>query len=59
MADRDGNGRADGRVARVIGPVAGGTAFQRAGVASPYLGGAVVMAACAMAVRARRLPARR
>ncbi len=40
-----------GGLARVVGPVAGGLAFQHAGVGSPFLAGAVVMALCALAVR--------
>ena len=39
-----------GGLARVVGPIAGGLAFEHAGVASPYLAGAVVMALCAVAV---------
>ena len=39
-----------GGLARVVGPVAGGLAFEHAGAASPYLAGAVVMALCAAAV---------
>jgi multidrug resistance protein len=40
-----------GGLARVVGPVAGGLAFQHAGAGSPFLAGAVVMALCALAVR--------
>jgi len=38
-----------GGLARVVGPVAGGAAFQHVGLAAPYLGGAVLMAACVAA----------
>ena len=40
-----------GGLARVVGPVAGGLAFEHAGVASPFVAGALVMALCAAAVR--------
>jgi predicted MFS family arabinose efflux permease len=38
-----------GGLARVVGPAAGGFAFQHIGVPAPYLGGAVLLAACASA----------
>jgi DHA1 family tetracycline resistance protein-like MFS transporter len=41
-----------GGLARVVGPIAGGAAFQHIGVAAPYVGGAVLMAACAAAAGA-------
>jgi multidrug resistance protein len=56
-AHRDRRGRALGvqqatsGLARVVGPVAGGVLFQRVGVASPYIAGAVVMVLCAIALR--------
>src|SRR5207248_2205802 len=37
-------------LARVVGPVAGGVAFQRIGAPSPYVAGALVMVLCAAAV---------
>ena len=37
-------------LARVIGPLAGGLVFDRLGVASPYLLGAVMMAVCALVI---------
>ncbi|HEX3621464.1 MAG TPA: MFS transporter [Acidimicrobiales bacterium] len=40
-----------GGLARVVGPVAGGLAFQHVGAGSPFLAGAVVMVLCAVAVR--------
>jgi MFS family permease len=43
-----------GGLARVVGPVAGGLAFQHVGVPAPYLGGAVVMVLCAAAVAVPR-----
>jgi DHA1 family tetracycline resistance protein-like MFS transporter len=39
-----------GGLARSIGPAAGGLAYQHVGVAAPYLGGALLMGACALAV---------
>jgi multidrug resistance protein len=38
-------------LARVIGPIAGGVLFQQVGLAAPYVVGALVMAACAAALR--------
>jgi MFS family permease len=43
-----------GGLARVVGPIVGGLAFEHAGVASPYVGGAVLMAACAALAGAGR-----
>jgi DHA1 family tetracycline resistance protein-like MFS transporter len=43
-----------GGLARVVGPALGGLAFQRIGIASPYLIGAAVMAACAAFVSTTR-----
>jgi multidrug resistance protein len=40
-----------GGLARVVGPIAGGLAFEHIGTGSPFLAGAVVMALCAAAVR--------
>jgi MFS transporter, DHA1 family, tetracycline resistance protein len=42
--------QAAGGLARVVGPVLGGLAFQHIGVPAPYVGGAVLLAACALAV---------
>lgn len=39
-----------GGLARVVGPLAGGLAFEHLGVTSPYLLGAAVMALCALLV---------
>ena len=44
-----------GGLARVVGPVAGGFAFERIGVGAPYLGG-VALVAVAVAVLSRRTP---
>src|SRR5206468_1877564 len=44
-------------LARVVGPVTGGLLFQRVGLSSPYVAGAVVMALCAAALRPVREPA--
>lgn len=60
LAGRAGQGRrgrvlganqSAGSLARIVGPVAGGFAFQHFGVASPYIGGAVAMAVCALLAR--------
>lgn len=40
-----------GGLARVVGPIAGGLAFEHVGSGFPFLAGAVVMALCAVAVR--------
>ena len=40
-----------GGLARVVGPVAGGLAFQHIGQGSPFVAGALVMVLCAVAVR--------
>lgn len=40
-----------GGLARVVGPVAGGLAFQHAGAGSPFVAGAVIMGLCALSVR--------
>ena len=45
-------------LARVVGPVTGGVLFQRVGLSSPYVAGAVVMAVCAIALRPVRAPVR-
>lgn len=45
-------------LARVVGPLAGGMAFQRVGPASPYVGGAVLMTICAASARERFFPRR-
>lgn len=42
-----------GGLARSIGPAAGGLAYQHVGVAAPYLGGALLMGACALAAGRR------
>jgi multidrug resistance protein len=39
-----------GGLARVVGPIAGGLAFEHVGTGFPFLAGAVVMALCAVAV---------
>lgn len=55
-ADAGGRGRllglqqSAGGLARSIGPAAGGLAYQHVGIAAPYVGGAVLMGACAVAV---------
>ena len=41
--------QAAGGLARVIGPLAGGFAFQHVGVAAPYVGGAALMLLAAAA----------
>jgi MFS family permease len=41
-------------MARVVGPIAGGFAFERLGAPSPYLAGAAMMALCAVMVARRR-----
>ena len=42
-----------GGLARVVGPAAGGLAFERLGAPSPYLAGAVLMVLCALAITGR------
>ena len=37
-------------IARVLGPLAGGLAFDHLGAPSPYLGGAVLMVVCVLLV---------
>jgi multidrug resistance protein len=47
-----------GGLARVVGPVAGGFAFERIGVGAPYVGGVVLLAlAVALLSREARVPA--
>lgn len=54
-ADPAGRGRvlglqqSAGGLARSIGPAAGGFAYQHVGIAAPYVGGALLMGACALA----------
>lgn len=54
-ADPSGRGRllglqqSAGGLARSIGPAAGGLAYQHVGIAAPYVGGALLMGACALA----------
>ena len=46
--------QAAGGLARVLGPVAGGLAFQHVGVPAPYVGGAVLVAVAALVVTGTR-----
>jgi MFS family permease len=39
-------------LARVVGPIAGGLAFEHIGLPAPYVGGAVLMVLCAVLVSA-------
>jgi MFS transporter, DHA1 family, tetracycline resistance protein len=50
--------QAAGGLARVVGPVLGGLAFQHIGVPAPYVGGAVLLAVCALVAGGLRTPER-